>query len=181
VVCGGTYDIASRYVAPTVLKVSGDDVVMAGETFGPILMCAEVDSMLEACKYVAAKDKPLALYLFSQHDSVHELVLQNTSSGGVTINGTLMHVSHPNLPFGGVGASGKFHAMLCLDAVPFIVRLYFAGLGGGYHGRATFDAFTHYKPVLKRSSWYDAGFVSDLWVVYAPWGPTKLLLAKLLL
>ncbi len=108
VICGGDFDAADRYVAPTVLRLSKDDAVLAGETFGPILMCIEVEDMLEACKYVSAKEKPLSLYVFAKDSAVTEMVLQNTSAGGVTVNGTLMHVSHPRLPFGGVGASGTF-------------------------------------------------------------------------
>ena len=111
VVCGGEYDEASRYVAPTVLQLDLADSVLAGETFGPILMCAEVSDMTEACKYVCAKDKALSMYIFSRDSAATELILQNTSAGGVTVNGTLMHVSHPKLPFGGVGASGT-----CINA-----------------------------------------------------------------
>jgi len=114
VLCGGTFDEPSRYVSPTVLRLQGGDPVLSGETFGPILMCVEVDDMTEACKYVCAKEKPLSMYVFSRDSAVTDFVLQNTSAGGVTVNGTLMHVSHPNLPFGGVGASGKCINHCCL-------------------------------------------------------------------
>lgn len=160
VVVGGDVDVPQRYVAPTVLHLDLHDPVMEGETFGPILMVAAVDSMEQACAYVAAKPKPLSMYIFTPRTATQEYILQNTSAGGVTINGTLWHVSHPELPFGGVGASG---------------------MGGGYHGKATFDCFTHYKPVLRKTALPDGGLLSDLWLVYPPWDSTKLSLARLLL
>jgi aldehyde dehydrogenase (NAD+) len=127
--CGGTGDRASRYLAPTVLGgVKPDAEVMTGEIFGPILPIVPVDDVGEAIRYVGDHDAPLALYVFSSNDRTVERVVSGTSAGGVTVNHTLLHLLPPDLPFGGVGASGM----------------------GRYHGKAGFDVFTHYKPVLTK-------------------------------
>ena len=82
-----------------------------------------VDSAEEAIKIINSRDKPLALYLFTASEEVQELFTRRTSSGGICINDTIMHLSVEELPFGGVGASGM----------------------GAYHGKHGFDTFTHYK------------------------------------
>jgi len=124
-------DASSRYIAPTVLTdVDPGAPIMREEIFGPLLPVIAVDDVDQAITFVNGRDKPLALYVFSQDDSVVERVLTATSSGGVTVNGTLLHLAVPELPFGGVGASGM----------------------GAYHGRAGFDTFSHRKSVLSRST-----------------------------
>ena len=134
VAVGGQTDAAARYIAPTVLTdVSLDDPVMAEEIFGPILPIIKVDSLDAAIAIVNAGDKPLALYSFSQDDADNDAVLAGTTSGGACVNGTLMHVSNPNLPFGGVGESGM----------------------GAYHGKAGFDRFSHRRSVFDRSTLVD--------------------------
>jgi acyl-CoA reductase-like NAD-dependent aldehyde dehydrogenase len=83
---------------------------------------------------VNAKPKPLALYIFSNNTEFQDAILKNTSSGGVSINDTVMHMTGENMPFGGVGDSGL----------------------GAYHGDHSFDTFSHKKAVLKRTFWPDA-------------------------
>ena len=135
---GGVTDADSRYIAPTVLTgVSNDDPVMAEEIFGPILPIIAVDSIDEAIAIVnarsAAGDKPLALYSFSENDGENDRVLAGATSGGACVNGTLLHMVNPNMPFGGTGESGM----------------------GAYHGKFGFDTFSHHRAVLTRSTKLD--------------------------
>ncbi len=130
-VVGGEHDKATRYVAPTVLRgADPESPIMQEEIFGPILPVIPVDSVDEAITFVNERDKPLALYVFSKDGAVTDRVLQRTSSGGVCVNATLFHVAAPELSFGGVGESGM----------------------GAYHGKASFDVFSHMKPVLKKAN-----------------------------
>ena len=139
---GGQTDPESRYFAPTILdNVSWDSPVMQEEIFGPILPVLEYESLDEAIALVNARPKPLALYLFSSNKEKQAQVLASTSSGGVCINDTIMQVGVVTLPFGGVGESGM----------------------GNYHGKASFDTFSHFKSVLKK------GFLFDLKWRYAPY------------
>ncbi len=133
-VVGGGHDEDDRYLAPTVLKnVAPDSKVMESEIFGPILPVLEVANMQEAIDFVNARPKPLALYVFSKNKAVQDRVLSLTSSGGATVNHCWMHLANPELPFGGVGESGM----------------------GAYHGKASFDVFSHKKSVLRKSTYLD--------------------------
>jgi aldehyde dehydrogenase (NAD+) len=135
VAIGGQSEPAERYIAPTVLvDVDQNSAVMQEEIFGPILPVLEVGSIDEAIGFVNSRPHPLALYVFAQDNSVNEKVVAETTSGGVTVNGTIMHMTGPYLPFGGVGESGM----------------------GAYHGQSGVDVFQHLKPVLKRSTLLDA-------------------------
>jgi aldehyde dehydrogenase (NAD+) len=146
VACGGVVDAAARYVAPTVLTGIGrGDPCMAEEIFGPILPVLAVDSLPEAVAIVNDGDKPLALYVFSERDSEVDQVVAGTSSGGVCVNGTILHIVNPHLPFGGVGPSGM----------------------GAYHGRVGFDRLSHQRAVYERSTRIDP----DL--LYPPYTATK--------
>lgn len=143
-VFGGKVDVPSRYIAPTVLTdVTLDDPVMIDEIFGPVLPVLTFDAIGDAVDLIRKKPKPLALYLFSSDEKSRERILGETSSGGVCINDTLMHISSTELPFGGVGTSGM----------------------GGYHGKASFDTFSHSKSVLRRFP------VLDPFFRYAPFKP----------
>lgn len=134
IVTGGQTDPKSLYIAPTLLEgVSPEDPVMQEEIFGPILPILEYDDLNEAISLINAKPKPLALYIFSKNRQIQERILQATSSGGVCINDTIMQVGVSTLPFGGVGESGI----------------------GSYHGKASFDTFSHYKSVLVKPFWLD--------------------------
>lgn len=138
VAIGGQTDADTRYIAPTVLiGVTADDPVMHEEIFGPILPVIAVSSLSEATAFVAAGsaqgDKPLALYTFSEHDADNEMVIDQSTSGGVCVNGTLMHISNPHLPFGGIGESGM----------------------GAYHGKFGFLTFSHQRAVHARTTKID--------------------------
>jgi aldehyde dehydrogenase (NAD+) len=127
VAVGGEHDVEDRYLAPTVLcDVRPGSAVMDEEVFGPILAVLAVDDLDEAIAFVNAGDKPLALYVFSESATAVRRVLAQTSSGGAAVNAVIHHVAVPELPFGGVGPSGM----------------------GAFHGKATFDTFTHAKSVL---------------------------------
>ena len=135
VLFGGEHDKKDLYISPTLLSnVKRAAPVMEDEIFGPILPILEFETMEDVIGRINSKPKPLALYLFTDNQSVQEAILRNTSSGGVCINDTVSHVVGSDLPFGGVGDSGF----------------------GSYHGKAGFDSFTHYKSVLRRSFSFDA-------------------------
>jgi len=153
VIIGGQTNPEDQYIAPTVLdQVSWDDPVMQEEIFGPILPVLEYNDLGEAISQINARPKPLALYFFSKDKAKQQQVLQNTSSGGVCLNDTVMQFSGTYLPFGGVGESGM----------------------GSYHGKASFDTFSHYKSVLKNTFWI------DLQLRYAPYKGKVYLIKKIL-
>ncbi len=130
IVIGGETNVAQCYIAPTVIdNVSLSDAVMQDEIFGPILPIVTYNDLAEAIAIINQRPKPLALYLFSTNRNLQERVCRETSSGGVCINDCVMQVAVPSLPFGGVGESGI----------------------GSYHGKASFDTFSHYKSVLHKS------------------------------
>ena len=134
IVIGGESNAAEKYIAPTILNdVSVDAPIMQEEIFGPILPVLEYQHLAEAIAFVNSKPKPLALYFFSRDRDKQEQVLQQTSSGGVCLNETMMHSAVRDLPFGGVGNSGM----------------------GAYHGKVSFDTFSHYKSVVTRPFWGD--------------------------
>ncbi len=134
VITGGQFDVESRYIAPTILdQVSWDAPVMQEEIFGPILPVLEYDTLDQAIAGVNQRPKPLALYFFSNDTTKQQRILETTSSGGVCLNDTIMQISVSGLPFGGVGSSGL----------------------GRYHGKYSFDTFSHFKSVLKRGMWLD--------------------------
>ncbi len=141
VVHGGQVDPAGRYLAPTLIEAAPlDSAVMREEIFGPILPIVPVDDIDEAIRFVNARPKPLALYVFSRSRAQQERVLGGTQSGGACVNDTLVQISSPHLPFGGVGPSGY----------------------GSYHGRYGFDAFSHQRSVVRR------GFGFDIPIRFAP-------------
>lgn len=134
IIVGGETNSIERYIAPTVIDaITPEAAIMQEEIFGPILPVLEYNTIQEAIAFVNAKTKPLALYFFSHNQQHQQQVLQQTSSGGVCLNDTIVHMAFPGLPFGGVGASGM----------------------GRYHGKASFDTFSHQKSVLNKSFWLD--------------------------
>jgi len=123
---------AARQMAPVlVFDTTPAMKLMDEEIFGPILPVLPYASMDEAISYINDRPRPLALYWFGSDTAARDDVLARTVSGGVTVNDTLMHIAHENLPFGGVGDSGW----------------------GAYHGEAGFLRFTQQKPVLVQSKW----------------------------
>lgn len=121
---------AEHLIAPTLVLEPGDDAaVMQEEIFGPILPIRSYRTLDEAITYVESRDRPLALYPFSDDRATIEKILGRVLAGGVTVNDTLLHFAANRLPFGGIGASGM----------------------GAYHGRAGFDALTHAMPIVRQS------------------------------
>ena len=129
VVVGGGYDADSLHIDPTVLSgVSRDAAVMRDEIFGPILPLVEVDDLDDALRFVTGRDKPLAAYVFSDDSAVRRRWERETSSGALAFGVPVMHLTAPELPFGGVGESGM----------------------GAYHGELSFRVFSHDKAVLAK-------------------------------
>ncbi|MGP3953233.1 aldehyde dehydrogenase family protein [Streptomyces sp. 7N604] len=128
-VTGGAHDRETKYIAPTVLaEVSPDAPVMQEEIFGPILPIVEVAGLDEAIDFINDRDKPLALYAFTDSDTTRERLAAETSSGGLGFGLPLAHLTISDLPFGGVGESGM----------------------GSYHGRYSLETFSHRKAVLAK-------------------------------
>lgn len=133
-VCGGEKNADELYIAPTILdKITMESKIMEREIFGPILPVITVESFDEALEIIRKRPKPLAAYYFSKNSGNIEKFLTTTSSGGVSVNDTVMHLCSANLPFGGVGASGM----------------------GSYHGKASFQTFSHAKSVLIKNKYFD--------------------------
>ncbi|HEX6293497.1 MAG TPA: aldehyde dehydrogenase family protein [Herpetosiphonaceae bacterium] len=127
IVVGGDHDPDERYLAPTLLAdVTADSPLMAEEIFGPLLPVLTYRTLDEAIALVNAKPKPLAMYIFSSQRPVVDRIVQQTSAGGTVVNNVVVHLAHPGLPFGGVGASGQ----------------------GSYHGWFGFRAFSHERAVM---------------------------------
>lgn len=136
VVAGGAYDKAERYIEPTLLaNVSPTSAVMQEEIFGPILPMLTFESSEEIIRFITEREKPLALYYFGDEKRGWRII-RRTSSGGACINDTIMHIANEGLPFGGVGNSGM----------------------GSYHGRLSFDAFSHRRAVVASPTWIDMPF-----------------------
>ncbi|XP_032519506.2 aldehyde dehydrogenase, dimeric NADP-preferring isoform X1 [Danaus plexippus] len=130
VAIGGRYDSQDKYIAPTILaNVTASDVIMKDEIFGPVLPIVPVENAYEAIKFINEREKPLVLYAFTTDEELAKRIAENTSSGGMCINDTVMQMGVDTLPFGGVGSSGM----------------------GAYHGKASFDTFTHKKSCLIRN------------------------------
>ncbi|XP_076971637.1 aldehyde dehydrogenase family 3 member B1 isoform X2 [Tamandua tetradactyla] len=130
VAIGGQSDERERYIAPTVLvDVQETEPVMQEEIFGPILPIVNVRGPDEAIDFINRREKPLALYVFSNSSQVVNRLLARTSSGGFCGNDGFMHLTLTSLPFGGVGTSGM----------------------GQYHGKFSFDTFSHHRACLLRS------------------------------
>ena len=133
---GGKTDPATRYIEPTViLDPAPDSAVMTTEIFGPVLPVCTYESLDEAIAFVNGREKPLALYFFGKL-SDGKSVVRRTSSGGACINDTIMHIVNEKVPFGGVGNSGM----------------------GRYHGKLSFDAFTHERAVIITPRRFDLPF-----------------------
>ncbi len=142
IITGGERDRASRYIAPTVIDgITGSEPIMVDEVFGPLLPVMEYEALDQAIAFVNSRPKPLALYIFSRNRTTQERVLRETASGGGCINDTVIHETTDCLPFGGVGMSGM----------------------GKYHGKATFDTFSHERAFMRN------GFLFDVFLRYPPY------------
>ncbi|MBC5631000.1 aldehyde dehydrogenase [Clostridium sp. NSJ-6] len=150
---GGEIDKETLYMEPTILtNVKLESLVMTDEIFGPILPVIEFNDLNEIISIINKREKPLALYYFSESNKKIEYVIERTSAGGVTINDTIIHVANGNLPFGGVGPSGL----------------------GKYHGKDSFNTFTHTKSVMKR------GTFIEFKIRFAPYNDRIKLLRKVM-
>ncbi|XP_057495150.1 aldehyde dehydrogenase family 3 member H1-like [Actinidia eriantha] len=153
-VLGGQRDENQLKIAPTIfLDVPEDSLIMEDEIFGPLLPILTVENLEDSFAVINSRPKPLAAYLFTNNEELKNNFVKNISSGGMLINDTILHVTVSGLPFGGVGESGM----------------------GSYHGKFSFDAFTHKKAVLYRS------FEGDTPTRYPPYTPGKLKLLKTLI
>lgn len=140
VYCGGVGD--GIRIAPTLLYgVTWDSPIMQEEIFGPVLPVMTFREIDEVIQQVNSHEPPLALYLFTRRSAVEDVILNGIPFGGGCVNDTVIHLANPRLPFGGIGASGMGH----------------------YHGKYSFDTFTHEKTIVKK------GFCLDLPVRYAPY------------
>ena len=134
ILIGGQTNREDRYIAPTVLNnVSWDAPIMKEEIFGPVLPVLSYSDISEVTREINARPKPLALYIFTNDNALQECILSATSSGGVCINDVFLQAAVWGMPFGGVGQSGI----------------------GAYHGKTSFDTFSHMKSVLKKPFWLD--------------------------
>lgn len=130
-------DQEKLFIEPTVLTdVTWDDKVMEDEIFGPILPVLEFGNLSEVINKIQDTPNPLALYIFSDNEKVQKKIIDNLSFGGGCINDTIYHITSPYLPFGGVGSSGV----------------------GAYHGKGSFDTFSHQKSILKQTTKFDIPF-----------------------
>ena len=136
IIYGGRPNPANRYIEPTILSpVQWDDSIMSDEIFGPILPIIVYTDIDDIIRRINERPKPLALYLFTDDGAVQKRVTSEISYGGGAVNNTIVQVVSHFLPFGGVGPSGI----------------------GRYHGKASFDTFTHCKSMVKSSSRFDLG------------------------
>ena len=153
-VIGGKVDPESRFIEPTLLTdLAPDSPAMSREIFGPILPVISYSELDECIEYIRARPKPLALYFFSQSAEAQKKLLGSCSFGGGCINDTIMHLANSNAAFGGVGASGM----------------------GSYHGKQSFDTFSHYRTVLEKH------FTADVPIRYFPYSQKKAKLARKIL
>jgi len=137
IIIGGKYDDESRKIEPTVLdEITPTNKIMLDEIFGPILPILTFKDLKETFTYINQNPAPLAFYLFTNSLDNEKQALASCNFGGGCINDAVVHVASDSLPFGGVGESGM----------------------GNYHGKASFDTFTHFRSVLKKGNWLDPTF-----------------------
>ena len=126
VLSGGTFNDELRLIEPTILgNITDDMLIVEEEIFGPLTFIHTYTEIESVIQYISVRPKPLALYIFSEDEAFQQKVLQSTASGGVTINGIVMHNTHPELPFGGINNSGM----------------------GSFHGSHGFKTFSHARAV----------------------------------
>jgi len=144
-VYGGRLKNETLQIEPTILDhVTPNDAVMQEEIFGPVLPIITVSDTNEAANFIKSRPKPLALYLFTSDKKIEKQFLREVPFGGGCVNDTIIHIATTNLPFGGVGNSGM----------------------GSYHGKKTFETFSHSKSVVKKYTWLD---ISMRYQPYTSW------------
>jgi aldehyde dehydrogenase (NAD+) len=153
VLFGGKYTSETNYISPTLIEENSlDSLIMQDEIFGPLLPILTYEDETEIDSIISKYEKPLALYIFSERRSFCNNIIATHSFGGGCINDTLIHFSNKQLPFGGVGNSGI----------------------GAYHGKLSFDVFSHHKGVVKKATWIDVP------LRYAPYKDKLALVKKIL-
>lgn len=150
-VIGGTVNPGSRKIAPAILpEADFDQEIMEEEIFGPILPIIGYDNLESVIQIIKERPKPLSCYIFTQRKSYADIINREVSFGGGCVNDVIMHIANHHMPFGGVGNSGM----------------------GGYHGKHSFDTFSHKKSVLKNMTFIDMPFR------YPPFNDKKLSFLK---
>ena len=153
VIFGGKSNPEDCYLSPTLLdKPNLDSPVMRGEIFGPILPVLSYETETDLERIIGVYEKPLSLYIFSNNSQFAKKMIRRFSFGGGCVNDTVIHFANKRLPFGGVGHSGM----------------------GAYHGKRSFDTFSHFKPIVKKANWLDIPFR------YAPYQGKLLLIKKIM-
>ncbi len=153
ILAGGKTNSQDCYLAPTLLDESSlDSLVMKEEIFGPILPVLSFENETDLASIISSYEKPLSLYVFSTDKAFSKKIIQNYSFGGGCINDTVVYFSNKKLPFGGIGHSGI----------------------GAYHGKLSFDTFTHRKAIVKKANWL------DIPIRYAPYKGKATILKKIL-
>ncbi len=146
VVYGGKSDRDLRKIEPTIMTdVTPEHAVMQEEIFGPVLPVLEVEDVMQAYDFVRERPSPLALYLFTSNKKIKKMFVNNVSYGGGCINDTVIHLATSKMGFGGIGNSGM----------------------GSYHGKKSFDTFSHEKSIIDKKTWF------DLPMRYRPYSDTK--------
>ncbi|MGV3696310.1 aldehyde dehydrogenase [Flavobacterium sp.] len=153
ILAGGEINESSFYIAPTLVdEPKLDSLVMKDEIFGPILPILSYSNESDLAKVISNYEKPLSMFVFTQNKSFADKMIRSYSFGGGCINDTVIHFSNSRLPFGGVGHSGI----------------------GAYHGRRSFDTFSHHKAIVKKGNWI------DIPIRYAPYEGKLKILRRLL-
>ncbi|MDY3005991.1 aldehyde dehydrogenase family protein [Anaerococcus porci] len=148
---GGLYDLNLLKIEPTIIEnVDFNNKIMKEEIFGSILPVIAYEDMFDIINKVKNMDKPLSMYIFSEDNEHINSFVNGISAGGVCINDTIMHITNPNLEFGGVGESGM----------------------GGYHGKFGFINFSNRKALMQRS------INIDIKVKYPPYSNGQKILLK---
>ncbi|KAI4386791.1 hypothetical protein MLD38_004693 [Melastoma candidum] len=149
---GGSMDEEILFIEPTILLDPPlDSELMMSEIFGPLLPIITVDNIQESIEFINSRPKPLAIYAFTKNEAFKQRIIKETSSGSITFNDVMVQFVCDELPFGGVGQSGF----------------------GRYHGKYSFDTFSHEKAVMRR------GFFPELEPRYPPWNDFKLRFIRL--
>ncbi|KAG2674929.1 hypothetical protein I3760_13G160600 [Carya illinoinensis] len=151
IVFGGSLDEDSLFIEPTILvNPPLEAAIMTEEIFGPILPIITLEKIEDSIQFLNSRPKALAIYCFTKNKSLERKMISETSSGSMVFNDAIVQYAADTLPFGGVGGSGM----------------------GRYHGKFSFDTFSHEKAIMRRS------FLSDFWFRYPPWNANKLQLLE---
>ena len=134
VIFGGQHERKTKFIYPTLVDAPNpEDNIMIDEIFGPILPILTFNCQEDIDEIINKNPNPLALYVFTKSKEFEEKIINRYKFGGGAVNDTIVHLANPKLPFGGIGSSGY----------------------GSYHGKYSFELFTHNKSIVKRGTWYD--------------------------